>query len=272
MSISRLSICSVVLLSVTDLAVVAQTHAPRPAFDSFEVATIKPLQPGASQSRFIRMKTAHEFVAHNHTLKTLIAAAWNLNPKEISGGPSWIDSESFEILAKTPGDVRPTLEEQMTMLRQLLTERFALKFHREGKEMSIYALSVAKGGPKLKRSTESIDATPEGPPPLVFVVYPGLVRLPARKATITELTWVMQRAVLDRPVVDRTGLTGRFDFDLEFAPGENEFGGELPRPPDDSTKPGLFTAMREQLGLDLEATRGQVQAMVIDRAERPTDN
>ncbi len=220
----------------------------------------------------MRMQTAHEFVARNHSLKTLVAAAWNLNPKEISGGPGWVDAEHFDILARTPGDVRPNLEEQMTMLRALVTERFSLSFHRAPKEMPVYELTVAKGGAKLKPSTESPDAHPEGPPPLVFVVYPGLVRLPARNASIRELTWVMQRAVLDRPVLDHTGLSGRYDFDLEFAPDESQFNGELPRTADDANKPGLFTAMEEQLGLKLQPARGEVEAMVIDRAERPLDN
>ena len=117
-------------------------------FEAFEVAAIKPATPNAT-GRFIRMQTAHQFVAHNHALNTLIAAAYNLSPRAISGGPAWVESDHYEILAKTPGDARPNLDEQMAMLRALLAERFHLTFHRERKEMSIYALTVAKSGAKI---------------------------------------------------------------------------------------------------------------------------
>lgn len=105
----------------------AQAPVRRPAFDAFEVATIKPANP-ETRGRFIRMQTAQQFVARNHAVKTLIAAAYNLSLRAISGGPDWIDTERYDILAKTPGEVRPNLEEQMAMLRKLLEERFQLKF------------------------------------------------------------------------------------------------------------------------------------------------
>jgi uncharacterized protein (TIGR03435 family) len=122
--------------------------ADRPKFDAFEVAAIKPTAPDWSGGRFIRMQSAHQFVARNHALKTLIAAAYNVSPKAISGGPSWIDSDHYDILAKAPGEVRPNLEEQMSMLRKLLADRFKLTFHREQKDMPIYALTVGKERPK----------------------------------------------------------------------------------------------------------------------------
>jgi len=247
--------------------ILAQT--PRPQFDAFEVATIKPSDN--TLGRFIRMQSANRLQAHNHAVRTLIAAAYDMSPQAILGGPAWIDSEHWEILAKTPGDVRPNLPEQMAMLRQLLAARFKLAFHREPKQLSIYALSVAKGGPKLKESTASPDATPQGPPPLMFVLSPTLVRLPARYATMAEFASVLQRSPFERPVVDRTGLAGRFDFDLEFAPDESLWGGILPRP-ENSDKPDLFKAIQEQLGLKLEAARGQVEALVIDHVELPSEN
>ena len=239
-----------------------------PAFDSFEVATIK-LTPPDWAGRFFRMQTANQFVARGYTLRVLISAAYNLNPKAVSGGPAWVDSERYDILARTPGEIRPNLDQQMAMLQKLLADRFNLAFHREKKEMSIYALTVAKNGPKLKVSEKS--PNPEGPPPLVFVLAPDVVRVPARDATTTELTYILQRAAFDRPVLDRTGLTARYDFDLEFAPDESLFGGAL-RGGGDGTKPGLFTAMQEQLGLKLEAARGLVDAIVIERIDRPSEN
>ncbi len=252
----------------------AQPPATRPAFDEFEVATVKPTPPDWSGGRFIRMQSADRFVARNHALKTLIAAAYNLSPRAISGGPAWIDSDRYDILAKAPGEVRPNLDEQMAMLRKLLADRFRLTFHRERKEMPIYALTVAKNGPKLKESTVSSDASPEGPPPLIFVVSPNLVRLPGHNATMAELASVMQRAALDRPVIDKTGISGRYDFDLEWTPDETQFGGALGKPPstDDSAKPGLFAAIQQQLGLRLSAAKGPVEVLVVDRAERPSEN
>src|ERR1700753_3674239 len=126
------------LLLLGTSAAFAQQPAARPEFDSFEVATIKQTAPDWAQGRFIRMQTAHQLVARNHTLKTLIAAAWDISPKIISGGPSWVTDEHYDILAVTPGDVRPNLDEQLAMLRALITERFQLSFHREKKEMSVY--------------------------------------------------------------------------------------------------------------------------------------
>src|SRR5215469_4361418 len=105
----------------------------RPAFDSFEVATIKPTAADWNAGRFLRMQTANQFVARNYTLRVLISAAYNLNPKAISGGPSWVDSDRYDIVARTPGEVRPNMDEQLAMLRKLLADRFNLTFHREKK-------------------------------------------------------------------------------------------------------------------------------------------
>jgi uncharacterized protein (TIGR03435 family) len=251
-------------------ALLLRAQTPNPP-NEFEVASIKKADPDA-RGRYIRMQTAHQFLAYNHALKTLIAAAYDVSPQAISGGPSWVESERYEILAKAPGDARPSLREQMIMLRALLADRFKLTIHRERKEMSVYALTVAKGGSKLKVSTVSPDATPEGPPALAFVVTPGTLRLPARYASMDEFASLLQRGALGRPVVDQTGLTGRYDFDLECAIDETLFDGALGNGPDNPTAPGLFAALQEQLGLKLEATRGPVSAIVIDHAEPASEN
>jgi len=248
----------------------AQSPAGRPVFDAFEVATIKPTTPDWRGGRYMRMLTAHQFEARGYQLRVLLAAAYNLTPQAISGGPAWMDSDLYDILAEAPGQVRPTLEEQMSMLRKLVSERFNLVFHREEKEFSIYALTVAKGGPKLTPSTPV--ETPEGAPPLVFRLAPDRARLPARDATMAELAWVMQRAAVDRPVVDKTGLPGRYDFELEWTPDETQFGGNVPTGNPEPPKPDLFAAMQQQLGLRLEAARGPIEALVIDQVERPSAN
>jgi uncharacterized protein (TIGR03435 family) len=258
----------VVALGVSVSGVFAQSAAPRPKFDAFEVATIKPVDPDAKAGRYIIMQGANRFVEKAYTLKLLIAAAYDLNPRTISGGPGWIESDHYDIVAVTPGEVRPTHDEQMAMLRNLLTDRFKLAFHREEKVFSLYELEVAKSGPKIKSST----APPDDPPALISTVYPQRIVMPARNVTMNDLTRLMQRAILDRPVVDKTGLTGRYDFDLEWAPDETQFGGEVPPASAEAQAAPLFSAIQQQLGLRLEATRGPVQALVVDKAERPSAN
>ena len=257
-------------LAISVTGVLAQSPPSRPKFDAFEVATVKPVDSTPSTGRYITMQGTNRFVEKNYTLKLLIAAAYDLNPRTISGGPAWITSDHYDILAVTPGEIRPNHDEQMSMLRGLLADRFKLTFHREQKVFSIYELQVAKNGPKLKASA----AGPDDP----AVVGPGVVYpqerivLPGRNATMGNLVSLLQRAILDRPVVDKTGLSGRYDFDLEWAPDETQFGGELPPPSGAATSPPLFEAIQQELGLRLEATRGPVAALVVDRAERPTAN
>jgi uncharacterized protein (TIGR03435 family) len=245
----------------------AQTTPQRPTFEAFEVATVKPAIED-QKGRYLKMEGAGRFIGKDYTLKLLIAAAYDLNPKTISGGPPWVDSSHFDIAARTPGQVLPTHDEQMKMLRSLLTERFHLAFHREQREFSFYALELAKGGARLKPSV-----TPEQPPTVgPGVVYPGRIALPGHNATVQELASLLQRAILDRPVVDRTGLTGRYDFSLEWAPNETEFGGDVGAAPETTPSLPLFEAIQQQLGLRLEPTRGPVDALAIDAAQKPTDN
>jgi uncharacterized protein (TIGR03435 family) len=259
---------AVATLVISVCVMFAQTTAPHPRFDAFEVATIKPVDPDAKAGRYIVMQGAHRFVEKAYTLKLLIAAAYDLNPRTISGGPGWIESDHYDIVAVTPGEVRPTHDEQMSMLRNLLTDRFKLTFHREQKVFSIYELEVAKNGPKLKASS----APPDDPPALISTVYPQRIVMPARNATMSDLARLMQRAILDRPVVDKTGLSGRYDFDLEWAPDETQFGGEVPPASAEAQAAPLFTAIQQQIGLRLEATRGPIDALVVDKAERPSAN
>jgi uncharacterized protein (TIGR03435 family) len=256
-------------LAISAAGMLAQSPASRPKFDAFEVATIKPADADAKSGRFITMQGTNRFVEKAYTLKLLIAAAYDLNPRTISGGPEWITTDHYDILAVTPGEVRPNHDEQMSMLRTLLADRFKLTFHREPKVFSIYELEVAKNGPKLKESTASPDE------PVVVgpgVVYPQRIVLPGRNATMGNFVSLLQRAILDRPVVDKTGLSGRYDFDLEWAPDETQFGGDVPPASAAAPSPPLFDAIQQELGLKLEATKGPVDALVVDKAERPTPN
>jgi uncharacterized protein (TIGR03435 family) len=252
------------ILSTTSLF--AQSPAPRPTFDAFEVATIKPVDPEEKAGRYIIMQGTDRFVVKYYTLKLLIAAAYDLTPQAISGGPAWLTSDHYDILAKTPGEVLPSRPEQMAMLRTLLADRFKLTFHREQKEFSLYTLNVAKGGPKLKPSTAPAD----DPAKLISTVYPQRILLPAHNATMGEFASLMQRAILDRPVVDKTGLTAKYDFDLEWAPDNSQFGGEVAAATADAPSAPFFTAIQQQLGLKLEATKGPIAALVVDKVERPS--
>jgi uncharacterized protein (TIGR03435 family) len=257
-----------VALTLSSSGMQPQSTAPRPQFDTFEVATINPVAPEREGGRYIIMRGADTFVEKAYTLKLLIAAAYDLNPREISGGPGWVESDRYDIVARTPGTVRPTHEEQMRMLRSLLADRFKLTFHRQQKIFSIYELEVDKDGPKLKPST----AAPDAPPALISTVYPQRILMPARNATMGDFVSLLQRAVLDRPVVNKTGLAGRYDFDLSWAPDASQFGGEVPVAPPTASSPPFFTAVREQLGLRLVATRGPADALVIDQVARPSPN
>lgn len=255
-------------LAISASAAQTQAPAPRPKFDAFEAATIKPVDPGPRAGRYIVMQGTDTFLAKNYTLDLLVAAAYELNPRMILSGPSWAESVRYDIVARTPGEVRPTHEEQMQMLRSLLADRFKLTFHRQPKVMSIYELEVDRDGPRMKPSAEPVDA----PPALISTVYPDHITLPARNASMSDFVSLLQRAVLDRPVVDKTGLTGRYDFDLTWAPDASQFGGEVPVAPADATSPVFFTAIREQLGLRLEATKGPAEVLVIDSVQQPSPN
>jgi uncharacterized protein (TIGR03435 family) len=271
-AIAAFAVLSPALYAQTPVAQapVAPIPAPRPAFNAFDVATIKPIDPDAKAGRYIIMQGTHRFIGKAYTLKLLIAAAYSLSPETISGGPSWIESDHFDITAITPGEVQPNHDEQMSMLRNLLGDRFRLTFHREPRQFSLYELQIAnpKSASKLKPST----ALAGDPPALISTVYPQRIVMPARNVTMADFVSVLQRAVLDRPVVDKTGLTGRYDFDLEWAPDDSQFGGDVKPASADAPSPPFFTAVQQELGLRLVAAKGPVEALVVDHAEHPTAN
>jgi uncharacterized protein (TIGR03435 family) len=266
---------SFLLLGLFAVDLPGQSPATRPAFEAFEVATIKPTAPEElNGGRFIRMQSAHRFEAKNVSVSGLISAAYDLNPEMISGGPAWLEKDRYDVVAAAPGESRPSYDDEMRMLRKLLNDRFNLKFHRAEKEFAIYEVTVARSGPKLRLTS----AQPDEPSNVTSTLRPAAsggidyVLLPARNITLVQFASVLQRAILDRPVVDHTGLTERYDFDIEWTPDGSQFGGQLPPGPPDSGKPGLFTALREQLGLKIEATRGPIETLVIDRVAKPSDN
>ncbi|HXP84447.1 MAG TPA: TIGR03435 family protein [Bryobacteraceae bacterium] len=233
----------------------------------FEVATIKPSKPDTPGKAFL--VRGREFSTLNTTLSDIITFAYGIHARQITGGPAWLETEKFDLLAKPEGEGQPSQSQWKTMVQKLLADRFKFTFHRDKKELSVYAIVVGKNGPKLTKS----EGDPNGLPGLFFR---GLGVLPARNATMADFAGVMQGAVLDRPVVDQTGLSGRFDFTLTWTPDEFQFGGlgvRVPPPADNAAAPpDLFTAMQEQLGLKLEATKAPAEVFVVDRVEKPSEN
>jgi uncharacterized protein (TIGR03435 family) len=233
----------------------ALAHAQSPAF---EVASIKPFQGLAAN---VYMHTSGPRVTiSEYGLPGLLMTAYQVEPWQISGGPVWMESDRFNIVANAPGESAPTPEQVRQMLQTLLADRFQLKVHREKKEGPVYVLVVDKKGPKLKPSTAA-DST--------FSAGGGAraVRLTFQKRTMEYLALQLSNSGgLGREVLDKTGLTGTYDFNLHWAPGTDG------APPPDSNEPGLFTALQEQLGLKLEPQKAPVEMLIIDRAEKPSPN
>ncbi len=256
--------------SETAWSIPARAPRPKPmpadASPVFEVATIKPSKPEALGKGF--QVRGRRLITINTSLSDLIGFAYGLQARQIAGGPAWAETDKYDLNAQPDGEGQPNDRQWKIMMQKLLADRFKLKFHREKKELPVYAIVVAKSGPKLTRS----EGDPNGLPSLFFR---GLGVLPARNATIADFAGLMQTTVLDRPVVDQTGLSGRYDFTLTWTPDEFQFPGlgvKIPPPSDNAVAPDLFTAMQQQLGLKLESTKAPVEILVIDSVEKPSEN
>ena len=235
---------------------------------SFEVATIKPSKPD-QQGKGLMVR-GNKFVTLNTTMSDLICFAYEVQQKQIVGGPDWMDTDKFDIAAQPDVPGSPDRQQLKVMVQKLLADRFQLKFHRDKKELSAYLLTVVdQAGVKMKKN----DGNPNGLPGLFFR---QLGNLTVQNATMSDFTQLMQSAVLDRPVVDQTGLPGRWDFVLKWTPDESQFGGmgmKVPPPSDAAdAPPPLFTAIQEQIGLKLHAGKAPVEVLVLDRIEKPSEN
>ncbi|HXS14495.1 MAG TPA: TIGR03435 family protein [Acidobacteriaceae bacterium] len=235
----------------------------------YEVATIKPSKPD-QQGRAFTLRGRH-LVIINMTLQDLVTTAYNLHPKQVTGGPDWMATEHFDLDVLPDHEGLPSIDQARGIIRKLLAERYGLKFHEDTKELPVYVLSVAKTGSKLTRS----GSDPSSPPGLGFR---GPGRMIVRNASMAEFAGVMQ-GVLDRPIVDQTGLKDRYDFQLNWTPDESQFGGRIPPPNsgDNGTAnadplPPLFTAIQEQIGLKLDAMKAPAKVMVIESVEKPSAN
>jgi uncharacterized protein (TIGR03435 family) len=248
--------------------------APRPetppmsadANPGVEVATIKPAKPDAQGGGFIW--DGRVIKAINNTLSSLICTAYNVQSKQIVGAPDWVFSEKFDITMQPDMAGRPSLKQAQGMSRQLLADRFQLKFHRDKKEMSAFVLTSIEGPPKMTQDTS--DPTQEG------LFFGPIGTLHVHNAPMLDFTQLLQSSLLDRPVVDRTGLAGRWDFVLKWTPDESQFAnmGVKAQPPSDAADapPPLLTAIREQLGLKLSSEKTAVDVIVIDHVDHPSPN
>ena len=237
---------------------------PADANPGFEVATIKPSKPDAQGKVFTLTAGGREIITRNTSLTDLITFAYQIHPRQITGGPAWLETDKYDVTGKPDVDGSPNTKQYRAMLQKLLEDRFKLTFHRDKKELTVYTLAVGKTGSKLNKAA----GNPAGLPGLFFR---GLGRLAVTNATIPDFTELMQGSVMDRPVVDQTGLPGRWDFTLTWTPDETQFGGRGGQaPPQADTAevpPDLFTAVQQQLGLKMESTKAPVEVLVIDKVE-----
>ncbi|MEI9814953.1 MAG: TIGR03435 family protein [Acidobacteriota bacterium] len=227
-------------------------------------------------SRAIRMRRARrtpvrgrQVMTVHTSLDDLITFAYGIHAKQIIGAPSWAESDKYDVTGQPAAEGSPNSAQLRGMIQKLLADRFKLTFHREKRELPVYAITLSKTGHKLTKN----DSNPGGLPSLFFR---GLGTLPAANATMGDFAGVMQSAVLDRPVIDQTGLAGRWDFTLNWTPDEFQFGGLGVRPPaptnDPAAPPNIFNAFKEQLGLQLESTKAPAEVYVVDKVEKPSEN
>lgn len=268
----------------------APVHAQSSAQASpkFDVASIKPAAPTEHFMFGVRLMPGGGINAANVTLKLLIQNAYGVDDFQISGGPGWIETARYNIEAKPDSPADPN--EWREMLKNLLADRFRLVLHRETRETPVYALVLARkdgklgsgmieskqGGCVARDSSKPLRPPGPGEPPFCGNVLMGASQLIATASTAGDMAPMLSR-IVRRKVIDKTGLTGKYDFTLKYTPDENQRAmmsppGMPPPAPADSSGPTLFTALQEQLGLKLEPRKAPVEIFVIDRAEKPSEN
>jgi len=231
----------------------------------FEVASVKPHPVGDNAVNIGPHPGG--FAATGVPVKLLIEIAYRLKEYQVSGGPDWLNTEHYDILAKAAEGVNPTQEQMGPMLQALLADRFRLKVHRETKDLPVFALVVNKGGPKLKPAATNpvagvaSDEHPfadKGSGPMISLGHGVLMGQQMDMKSLADALGMQS----DRAVVEKTGITGEFDLTLKWSPEAAQ----------DTSGTSLFTAIEEQLGLKLESTRAPVEVLVIDSAERASGN
>jgi uncharacterized protein (TIGR03435 family) len=243
---------------------------PADAKPQFDVATIKPSQAGEGFG--FTVNQSGMLITRNTTLKDLIKISYSLHPHQITGGPSWFETDKYDITGKPDTAGVPSIKQLMSMTQKLLTDRFQLKFHREKKELKVYALTIGKLGIKITEDTSN----PNGLPGFGGGGPRGLN---VRNATMAEFCDFLQANVLDEPVVDQTGLgTKRYNFILKWTPDGSQAPAGAARPEGSpaadaaDAPPDIYLAIQQQLGLKVDSTKAPVDVFVIDHVEKPSDN
>lgn len=231
-------------------ATASQTTAP-----AFEVATIKPSDPMHRNRGF--HVGGNRVNIENQDVTTLIVIAYSIHPKQIVNAPDWFDTARWEIDGVADKEVKLSVPDVQVMLQKLLADRFGLKFKREQREIPVYALTVAKGGSKMEKSKSDPNALPDQH-------GNGKGRMQFQNTTMTTFMLGMQ-SEFDRPLVDQTGLDGHYDFSLRWTP-DGVAAGDADAPP------GMFTAIQEQLGLKILPVKASANVLVIESAEKPSEN
>lgn len=240
---------------------------PADANPKFDVLTIKPSDPNRPGKLFtIR---GRRVMTINTTVKDLVTFGFSIQSKQILNAPTWFE-QKYDIDGVPDVEGQPNIQQMRTLIRDALVERFGLKFHNEQRELSVYALTLAKAGPKMTVTADK-PSTPGN------FIFRGLGKLMVTNSTMKDFCHGMQEAVMDKPVVDQTGLTERYDFNLNWTPDQSQFaamGGNVPPPnlDDPNAPPSLYTALQEQLGLKLESTKAKTDVMVIDHIDVPSAN
>jgi uncharacterized protein (TIGR03435 family) len=271
-SLGRIAATALALLIAGVPALLSQEAKP-----TFEAATIKPNTSG-DFGQYFRMIGVSPSMS-NQTLKNMIFWAYHVHDFQITGGPGWMSTDHWDLQAKTTEG--GAYEKMQLMVQALLQDRFKLALHREIKELPIYNLAVAKGGLKIQPIKEGscIPPDPKNPgvaPGKNVMDYCGTsgfgrCMIEGASATMTELAESLSNAV-SRTVVDKTGVDGRFRYQVNYAPEfANPFQPGGP-PPACGDAPSIFTALPEQLGLRLDSAKGPVEVLVIDHAEKPSEN
>jgi uncharacterized protein (TIGR03435 family) len=236
----------------------ANKPMPANAEPKFEVATVKPTDPNWNSQGF--HSEGRRIWCDNETVMTVISVAYHVHAKQIVGAPSWLGSDKYTINGVPDIDGEPSLKQMQGMYRKLLADRFNLKLHVEKRDLSFYAITVARGGPKLAKSL----GDPKGLPDQTGNWGGVNNGIRFTNSAMDDLVLTLNY-ILDKPVVDKTELAGKFDFFLRWTSAEAEVS-------DPGAPPGLFTAMQEQLGLKLEPVKAPADVLVIDHVERPSAN
>jgi uncharacterized protein (TIGR03435 family) len=273
-------------LALVAIIALAQTKPETTVRPRFAVTSVKPNKTGCC---FVGGVGDGGGGGKDVTLRFLIGFAYRLQQFQISGGPKWISSDHFDIEGRAE-DPNTSEDQLRLMLQSLLEDRFKLKLHRESKESSVYALVVGKDLPKIKPSADQISPDVNGPAPKGAGPNRGVIR--GGQGTLVGNAITLARFVrnlsprVDRMVIDKTNLTGRFDIDLRWAPGPSEplfdaAGNEIPSKiidmngvtvGADASGPSIFSAIQEQLGLKLISAKAPVDLLVIDHVEKPDTN